>query len=247
MSPAGNFAATGDPVRVLPHSRSISVNDFRDAATMSHTETSILLIRHGETEWNRSGRVQGWRDSALSEAGVAQAQALAARLADEAVERLVSSDLGRARATAAPIAARLGLAVALDPGLRERNYGMLEGRTYPEIARDHPEVYANITRRDPAFVIPHGESGAAFAARVLGALGRIAGAHPGLRVAVVTHGGVLGVLYRHVMQVTPDAERNYALANASINRIRFGAGGWSIERWGDVAHLALDAADDPVD
>ena len=244
MSPAGNFAAAGQPVPVLPHSGSTGVNEFRD---VSRSETSILLIRHGETVWNRSGRVQGWQDSPLSEAGVAQAHALAARLADEAVERLVSSDLGRARQTAAPIAARLGIAATLDPGLRERSYGMLEGKTYPEIASDHPEIYANITRRDPAYVIPQGESGAAFAARVLGALERIARAHEGGCVAVVTHGGVLGVLYRHVMGVAPDAERSYSLANASVNHVRFGAGGWAIERWGDVTHLAIDAADDPVD
>lgn len=214
---------------------------------MSRSETSILLIRHGETIWNRSGRVQGWQDSPLSEAGVAQAHALAARLADEALDRLVSSDLGRARQTAAPIAARLGMAVALDPDLRERSYGMLEGKTYPEIERDHPEIYANVTRRDPAYVIPRGESGAAFAARVLGALDRIGRAHAGMRVAVVTHGGVLGVLYRHVMNAAPGAERSYSLANASVNHVRFGAGGWVIERWGDVAHLAVDAADDPID
>lgn len=215
--------------------------------TVSRSETTILLIRHGETVWNRSGRVQGWQDSPLSAAGRAQARALAARLADEAVARLVSSDLGRAQETAAPIAARLGMAVALDPGLRERNYGMLEGKTYPEIERDHPEAYAFIARRDPGYVIPRGESGAAFGARVLGALERIARAHAGLRLAVVTHGGVLGVVYRHVMQVAPDAGRSYPLANASVNHVRFGSGGWVIERWGDVAHLAIDTADDPVE
>jgi probable phosphoglycerate mutase len=223
------------------------VNDFRDATHLKHSDTPILLIRHGETLWNRAGRVQGWQDSPLSEAGVAQAQALAARFAVDRVERLISSDLGRAQATARPIAARLGISVELDPALRERNYGIFEGRTHDEIERDHPAEYESFIRRDAAYAMPGGESAEEFAARVLPALERIAETSAGDRVAVVTHGGVLSVVYRQAMTVPPDAERGYTLANASVNRVRFGSGGWFIELWGDVAHLADAAADDPVD
>lgn len=227
------------------------MNDSRDIASPSpvsnRSDTAILLIRHGETVWNRTGRVQGWRDSPLTELGAAQARSLADRLAGERVERLLSSDLGRARATAAPIANRLELAIELDPSLRERNYGIFEGRTYLEIERDHPEHYAFLARRDLAYVIPEGESGAGFAGRVLEALERIAAAHAGRRIAVVTHGGVLGVFYRHAARLSPDAQRDYALANASVNHVRFGSGRWVIERWGDVAHLASAAADDPIE
>jgi probable phosphoglycerate mutase len=223
------------------------VNDFHDATPLKHSDTPILLIRHGETVWNRSGRVQGWQDSPLSAAGRAQAQALAARLAVDRVERLISSDLGRAQETARPIAARLGIPVELDPALRERNYGIFEGRTHVEIERDHPTEYATFIGRDPTYAIPGGESADEFAARVLPALERIAATCAGGRVAVVTHGGVLGVVYRHAMKVPADAERGYTLANASVNHVRFGAGEWFIERWGDLAHLADAVADDPVD
>lgn len=187
----------------------------------------------------------------MSKAGLAQANALADRfaeeLAEERIERLVSSDLGRARQTARPIAARLGIPIELVPGLRERNYGIFEGLTYGEIERDYPEEYASLTRRDPAYVIPGGESGGGFRTRVLDALERVASTHAETRVAVVTHGGVLGVLYRCAMKLPVDAERSYSLANASINRVRFAFGSWVIERWGDVTHLADVAADDPVD
>jgi 2,3-bisphosphoglycerate-dependent phosphoglycerate mutase len=223
------------------------VNDFHDATLLKHSETPILLIRHGETVWNRSGRVQGWQDSPLSAAGVAQAQALAGRFAGDRIERLISSDLGRAQETARPIAARLRIPVELDAALRERNYGIFEGRTHDEIERDHPAEYASFIGRDPAYVIPGGESADEFAARVLPALQRIAAARRVGRVAIVTHGGVLGVVYRHAMKVPADAERGYSLANASVNYVRFGSGKWLIERWGDVAHLADVAADDPVD
>ncbi len=214
---------------------------------MNRSDTAILLIRHGETLWNRSGRVQGWQDSPLSDVGRAQAQALAERLAGDPVERLIASDLGRARETAAPIADRLGIAVELDPGLRERNYGILEGRTYGEIEREHPEAYTFIARRDPAYVIPGGESGEGFGIRALGALERIGAAHAGHRIAVVTHGGVLSVLYRHATRLAQRVRREYSLANASVNHVRFESGRWVIEVWGDVAHLGADGADDPID
>jgi 2,3-bisphosphoglycerate-dependent phosphoglycerate mutase len=223
------------------------VNDFRNSIPLDRSHTAILLIRHGETHWNRSGRVQGWRDSPLTDVGVAQARALAERFAGDPVERLVSSDLGRARETAAPIAERLGIAIEFDAGLRERNYGIFEGRSYGDIEREYPEAYAWLARRDPAYVIPGGESGDGFGARVLGALERIAGAHRGQRVAVVTHGGVLGVLYRHAANLAHDSPREYLLANASVNHVRFGSGRWVIEQWGDIAHLGQEAADDPLD
>lgn len=216
-------------------------------APSSRPDTAILLIRHGETLWNRAGRVQGWQDSPLTDIGCAQAEALAERLSGERIERLIASDLGRARQTAAPIASRLRIAIECDSGLRERNYGIFEGRTYAEIEREDPEAYAYLARRDPAYAIPGGESGAAFSSRVLGALERIAGAHAGHRIAVVAHGGVLGVLYRHAAEQTPGAQGDHSLANASVNHVRFGAGRWTIERWGDVAHLAHDAADDPIE
>jgi 2,3-bisphosphoglycerate-dependent phosphoglycerate mutase len=213
---------------------------------LSRPDTPILLIRHGETLWNRAGRVQGWQDSPLTDIGCAQAEALAERLSGERIERLIASDLGRARQTAAPIASRLGIAIECDSGLRERNYGIFEGRTYADIERDDPEAYAYLARRDPAYVIPGGESGTAFSIRVLNALERIAGAHAGHRIAVVAHGGVLGVLYRHAAQQMPGAQGDYSLANASVNHVRFGEGRWTIEQWGDVAHLAQDSADDPI-
>ena len=248
MSRAGNFAAARILVRSRPRSPPTPVTDFRDSpASLIHSETVILLIRHGETVWNRSGRVQGWADSRLTEAGVAQARALAERLGGDRLEGLISSDLGRARGTAAPIAGRLGIPIELDPALRERHYGILEGRTLGEIERDHPEAYASLARRDPGYVIPGGESGAAFGERVLRALERVASAHAGKRIAVVTHGGVLSALYRHATPPGSSARRAAPPANASVNHVRFGSGRWLIERWDDVAHLPRDTAGDPVD
>ena len=199
---------------------------------------TVLLIRHGETAWNVEGRIQGYLDSPLTDLGQAQAEALGARLAGEALDALISSDLGRTRQTIHPISRSTGLAPVFDSALRERNYGAWEGRTYAEIKRDFPEDYERILRRDPHAAAQGGESAVQFQERVVAAFTRLALALRGRRIAVVTHGGVLGVMYRHAMGLGLDAPRTYTIANASINRLHFDASAWKIESWGEVAHLA---------
>ncbi len=206
--------------------------------------TSFLLLRHGETVWNRAGRLQGWQDSPLSEAGAAQAAALALRLAAEPIDLLVTSDLGRTRDTAAPIAARLGLAVVPDPGLRERCYGALEGLTWAEIERAHPAAYARLLARDADYVVPGGESANQFRDRVVAALERLARAHAGASIAVVTHGGVLGVVYRRARDIPLELPRTFAIPNGAVNRVRIGRRRWSIEAWAETDHLPDGALDD---
>jgi broad specificity phosphatase PhoE len=136
--------------------------------------TSLLLVRHGETDWNADGRLQGQTDRPLSDYGRRQARQLAAELADDALDAIYSSDLARARETAEIVGERLGLPVVLDPELREKDWGTWEGLTAVE--RDRVE-----------FV---GESTEAHEERILGALRRISERHQGDgRVLVVTHGG----------------------------------------------------------
>jgi probable phosphoglycerate mutase len=206
--------------------------------------TSFLLLRHGETVWNRAGRLQGWQDSPLSDAGRAQAAALAARLATERVDLLVASDLGRTRDTAAPVATRLGLAVVADAGLRERCYGELEGLTWAEIERGHPAAYARLLARDADYVVPGGESAVQFRDRVVAALERLARAHAGASIAIVTHGGVLGVVYRWVKDIPLEMPRTFAIPNAGVNRLRIERRRWSIDAWAETAHLRDGALDD---
>jgi len=137
--------------------------------------TELLLVRHGETDWNAEGRLQGRTDRPLNDYGRRQARALADELAGEGLEAVYSSDLARARETAEIVAERLGLEVVLDPDLREKDWGNWEGLTPAE--RDGLELVAESTQEH--------------AARTLRALHRIAERHPGKRVLVVTHGGSL--------------------------------------------------------
>lgn len=203
--------------------------------------TEILLVRHGETLWNTEGRIQGQLDSPLSSAGLIQADALARRLAAERPDRLFTSDLGRARQTAEPIARATGLVPQVDPRLRERCYGHFEGRIWPEIKhefRGDRDAHWDHSSRVKAV---GGESLREFRDRVLGALERIARSAAESKVVVVAHGGVLGMLYRHVMGIPAQAPRSYAMPNAGVNRFRFDSGDWSLIDWGDLSHLDHEA------
>jgi len=135
--------------------------------------TTLLLVRHGETDWNAAGRLQGHTDRPLSDYGREQARRLADELAGEDFDAVYSSDLARARETAEIVGARLGLPVTLDPDLREKDWGTWEGLTSTE--RYGVELVGESTEQ-------HQE-------RMLTALKRIAESHPRGCVIVVTHGG----------------------------------------------------------
>ena len=135
---------------------------------------TLLLVRHGETDWNAEGRLQGHTDRPLSDYGRGQARRLAEELEGEELEAIYSSDLARARETAEIVGGRLGLPIALEPDLREKDWGTWEGLS--PVERDRVE-----------FV---GESTEAHQERMLRALRTIAERHPGnARILVVTHGG----------------------------------------------------------
>lgn len=221
--------------------------EFGLAGTSGYAEaflaTHFLLVRHGETDWNRERRIQGQSNSALSPAGILQANAVARRLAGEGADALVASDLGRTLQTAAPISAATGLAIQAHSGLRERAFGIFEGRTTGEIALSHPVEYEKWKTRVPGYAVPGGESLVLLRRRVKLALESIA-ATEARKVIVVTHGGVLDAVYRIANGIDDDARRAWALINASVNGLVIDGSDWGIVAWGEVAHLEA-AQDEP--
>lgn len=206
--------------------------------------TLILAIRHGETAWNREGRLQGHLDLPLNERGLAQARLLGEALADQPLQAVYASDLQRAFVTARALAAPHGLAVTPDPRLRERSFGRFEGKLWAEMEAESPEAALRWRQREPDFEPPGGESLNTFYARCVAAASAIAAAHAGQTVALVAHGGVLDCLYRAATRVDLQAPRSWVLGNASINRLLHTPQGFSLVGWNDDHHLQGLALDD---
>jgi len=199
--------------------------------------TQLILIRHGETDWNRERRFQGQTDIDLNTAGHQQAQRLADALAGERIDHLYSSDLRRALQTAQPTAQRLGLTPVTDPGLREQHFGPFEGLLASEVPHRLPEVWAQWVRHDPHYEPEGGESLHRFFERVLATLRRIAAAHRGQTLMVVTHGGALDMVWRAIHGHTLAAPRDCMIPNCGINRLQLDGDTLRIVQWADDAHL----------
>ena len=203
--------------------------------------TTILAIRHGETVWNVEERFQGHEDSPLTKKGRLQVDALGRRLHGTAFDTLISSDLGRARETAAIIAGYTEHTVATDHRLRERHYGVLEGLSVPEIKAAHDGVLAQFNADDPDYVIPGGESHRMHYARNVAWIEDLLANRPGTTVAIVVHGGVLDSLFRYVAQLPLARPRCYVTTNASLSVFVhgnfYGTPRWVIQTWGDAGHL----------
>lgn len=220
---------------------------------MTMADTELILIRHGETAWNRARRIQGQLDTPLNDEGHRQARAAALRLATQGERyglipsgrqaRVISSDLLRCRQTADPIVQATGLPVAYDSRLRERGYGMFEGHTYDEMRRDRADLFARWLSRDPDFDVEGGESLRTFYQRVESALLDLVRQHAGRLLILVTHGGVLEMAYRMCHAMDLAHPREFELLNASLNRIRHSEKGFEVLQWGDISHWR-DALDD---
>lgn len=203
----------------------------------------VCLVRHGETPWNTERRLQGHIDIPLNDKGLAQAAAAARSLAGQPFAAIYSSDLERARRTAAAVADAQGVAIQNDPRLRERHYGVFQGLTYDEASALHPEAYLRFKERDPEFAFPEGgESLLVFSRRIGEALDEIARRHPGEQVLVVTHGGVLDIAHRLATGKPLQAARDFAIPNAALNWIEHDGDGWRLLAWAVQDHLdgALD-------
>jgi probable phosphoglycerate mutase len=208
--------------------------------------TELILIRHGETDWNRELRFQGHLDVPLNDMGHEQARRLGVRLAGESVQQLVCSDLLRTRQTAQPVVAQVATQLApgfsleavLDANLREQSFGVMEGLRAPDIALQHPQDWAQWLEFGADHAFARGESTRSFHARVMAAVQRLATVYAGQTVVVVTHGGVLDMIYRTARALPLSGPRQSEIPNAGVNRVRLRDGLVEILDWADTRHLA---------
>ncbi|MET3107720.1 putative phosphoglycerate mutase [Oxalobacteraceae bacterium GrIS 2.11] len=212
----------------------------------------LLLIRHGETDWNLERRLQGHVDIPLNATGHQQAKAVAGALASEHLDLVVSSDLQRAMQTAEAIAAHKNLDCQIDREWRERSFGGFEGELIGSLEQRFPVEYAAWRNHDIDSLFPlnpgtgdHGETVRQFQARIESALLNLT-RYDAQKIVVVAHGGVLECVHRIAQHLPLNAPRTVSLLNASINRFALSVVDdqmvLNLVQWGDVRHLngALD-------
>jgi 2,3-bisphosphoglycerate-dependent phosphoglycerate mutase len=199
--------------------------------------THLFALRHGQTAYNATQRLQGHLDIGLDDTGRWQARRLGAALADAGIVAVYSSDLLRARDTGAAVAAACGLPLSTLTELRERHFGVLEGLSYAEIEECHPEDARRWREREPGFGPGGGESLIEFSARCIAVFTRLAEAHRGQTIAIAAHGGVLDCLYRAANGIGLQAPRTWQLANAAVNRVLYTGEGFRVVGWDDRRHF----------
>lgn len=206
--------------------------------------TRIIAIRHGETAWNVDTRLQGHLDIELNPTGREQARRLALALAHEPISAIYSSDLQRAWETARAIAIATGQPLRAHRGLRERGFGVFQGKTYAEIEATWPEQSRHWRQRDPHWAPAGGESLLAVRQRINHTASELAALHIGQQIVLVAHGGVLDALYRAATGQEVQAPRTWQLGNAAINRLLWTPEGMTLVGWSDTRHLEDGALDE---
>jgi probable phosphoglycerate mutase len=205
----------------------------------------LLLVRHGEsapaTEDNPFPLVDGHGDPPLAPGGRDQADRLADRLEHEDIAAIYVTTLRRTAETAAPLAARLGLDLRVEPDLREVFLGEWEGGIFRKhVAEGHP-LALKMFEEQRWDVIPGGEAADVFATRVRGGVERIARAHPDQLVMAVAHGGVIG----RILAEASGATRGFAFVgsdNGAISRIVVTGDRWIVRGFNDVGHLSPETS-----
>ena len=236
---------------------SMSVTELRgdvDGATISpmlaalftvpaSCSVHVTLIRHGQTEWNVAGRLQGASDSALTARGVQQATACGRRLCSAHFDAIYTSPLPRARRTAELVGAELNAAPSIveDERLRERSFGDWEGLPWATIQLERAEEL-KLSLQDPAYAIPGGgESRSQLLDRALGFLDALPRIHADeARILIVTHSATSTALIKHVLGLRPEQRRSFDVRNLAINTIESDSEDptcWMLRTLGDCAHL----------
>lgn len=200
--------------------------------------SDLYIIRHGETDWNRAARMQGHADIGLNAQGRAQAEQVAQALAGHGFAAIYSSDLSRALDTARAIAQHhSGVPLHTSALWRERDYGRFQGKTLDEVAAMDPQAAQQWRSRVADFAPDGGETLLQFQARIAAQMQAVAQQHPGQRVAIIAHGGVLDCIWRIAHGLAVDLPRAWPLPNTGINHLHWDGQHWQVQDWGNTAHL----------
>jgi probable phosphoglycerate mutase len=195
----------------------------------------VYLIRHGQTQFNADGRVQGWLDVPLNDVGRSQAQRLAQRFTGRPIDIVFTSPLARAAETARALAAPGDLQLIFDDRLREYNMGDWTGKTGDEISAEASELGLD----DPLIPIPGGESAMDMRTRVSAFVKDLSLRHSRAfrSVAVVSHGGTLGAILGSMLAMPVLRRHPFTFGNASVSEVSWQADRWRVHTLNDQQHL----------
>ncbi|MBP2662381.1 MAG: pspA 1 [Firmicutes bacterium] len=199
--------------------------------------TRLIVVRHGQTLWNLERKYQGHSDIALTDKGIKQAEAVAARLAEEKIDAVYASDLSRAFKTAACIADKHGLTVHVVPALREIKFGDWEGLTYEQISEQWPGLLGKLWTTPDELQIPGGESFQQLKERAYTAIEKIVAAHPDQTVIVVAHGGTIGTILCAMLDIHLNHVWSIRQDNTAVNIIEYYEGRPTITLLNCARHL----------
>ncbi|MDE2965494.1 MAG: histidine phosphatase family protein [Acidobacteriota bacterium] len=205
----------------------------------------FFLVRHGTTEWNAQGRIQGQSDPSLNETGRSQARRLGMRLSSVPFAEARCSDLRRCSETAAGILpGRNEVRLQEMPELREKNFGAWEGLTFREVEARYPDMYRNwLTAADPSFAPPGGESDLQLYSRADTVVDRLREIRTdsGSNLLVVTHGGMLRALIARLLGLSAQKMWKFRFANAGLSLVSvFDDGSAVVDLLNDTSHLEAD-------
>ena len=197
----------------------------------------IHIVRHGETEWNAAGRIQGHTDVGLSERGREQAGAVARRLTDVAFDAAYSSDLSRTRETAEIILRERDIPLRPVPELREYNKGVFEGLTVHEYRERYPDLYRASLVNDPDFAPTGGETIRQCQARLSGFVDWLRERHPDDSLLIVGHGGSLRSCIVALLDLPLEANWKFVMHNCALSVVRTYPDNGVMHRYNDTSHL----------
>ncbi len=198
---------------------------------------TLLLVRHGETDWNAEGRIQGHTDIGLSEKGAKQARSLETRLAGLNIDAAYSSDLKRTSETAKLALGERDVILNETPMLREYNKGAFEGMTLAEIKAQFPEEYPRYLEKDLDYAPEGGETARDVSARMAGIIGRIKSDHLNETVLVVSHGGVLRAAMVSLLGMPLEGNWSFVFGNCGLTTVDTFAHNAVLRHFNDTSHL----------
>lgn len=197
----------------------------------------LLLIRHGQTDWNLLGKYQGQTDIALSGEGIRQVDLLAQNFPVDTLDIIYTSDLQRALMTAERLAEKFSAPLYADKALRELNFGAWEGLTYQEIAERWPQEVKNLFGAPEKLQIPEGETFLMLQRRAMNKIHEIRAENEGKNVAVVAHGAISKAILTALLHIPLHYVWTLRQDNTAVNILRFDDEFVSVELLNGISHL----------